>query len=872
MKQKRLGMFRWAGSLLLASLALCLAACDSKDDTKDEAARIDLSVESLQFSDAGDSKSFNIDANCEWTITIDQSWCRIAAGNKTGSGKKNNIAVMCSANDSDDSREAVLTVKCPSDPKATKDIAIVQLGRASTVTVSKSELSFDAAPSSQTIIVASNADWTIDKPAADTWYTVAPVSGKADDVSTQVNIAVEQNETTEARSSSFDIKYTDNQTKEEKKVTVTVSQKAVVPTVELSKEKVEFLYADEASEQVTLKVQGAWKAAVSNGADWLTVDPAEGNSGEVSVTITVAANAGQATREADVVFTSMEKASATLKVSQSGLAPKVVFTEETISLAASNVSQDVTFSANYAWTASTDDEWLSITPVSGQAGEACVISVTATKNTGAERIGKVNVVCGTDDNKVTSTLNVIQDEYDGEDLSEKGTSNCYIINKAGTTFKFNATVMGNGKADAERNIVVEKLNPAGCQELWRDNAKPIVTDVKYRNGYISFKTPDPLVPGNVVIAANDEYGVIIWSWHLWVDNYDAEKTTYPITYPDGFTPPIPVEFMNRNIGALSDGTSGVEADVIKAFGMMYQWGRKDPFPSSDISYAPAESDGTTKPMYDEKGEQIITSGNYGTAGVNNVRLDLGPLDEFGMRNDLQASIRYSIENPMMFMINWEGLPEDMSDEDKKIYDGSFGGRWAFVPEKDLRNGIYATYLWGNAYGYAGGEYGTKTVYDPCPLGWRVPDRYAWRFVVKSGASGNAKDNVLNSPDRYIYDENNPDNCKYEDFRKGFYLCTTGEGGEPLMFLPAAGARSYSEARFSNWSNTGVLASYWTNGPYAEGISGHKYSVRLQIEAGLGNEDPLENPTYDKVSGSIYTLSSMWPTAGMPVRCVREAAE
>ena len=854
----------------MAFFALFLSACDSKD-VKEEAAYIELSVETLEFSDAGENKAFNIDANCEWVISIDQTWARVAAGNKTGSGKKNNIAVMVSANESDDSREAVLTVKCPTDPSATKDIAITQLGRASVVTVSKSAIEFEAAPSTVTLTVAANVDWTINKPAADTWYAVEPLSGKADDVSTSVNVTVEQNETTEARNSSFDIEYTDNQTKEEKKVTVTVSQKAIVPSVKLSKDKVEFTLADAATEGITLTVQGAWKAAVSEGDDWLSVDPEEGVSGEVAVTISVEANAGEAARDAQVTFTSMDKASATLTVSQAGLAPKVIFTEETISIAASNGEEVATFSANYAWTASAEDEWLSVTPASGEAGNACTITVTAAKNTGAERIGKVNIICGTDESKTTAVLNVVQDEYDGEDLSENGTSNCYIVNKAGATFKFNATVMGNGKADIERNIIVEKLDPKDCYELWRDNAKPIVTDIKYRNGYISFKTPDPLVPGNVVIAATDEYGVIIWSWHLWVDNYDDKETTYPITYPDGFTPPVPVEFMNRNIGALSEGGSGSEADAIKSFGMMYQWGRKDPFVSSSMTYAPAESDGESQLMYDAEGNQIVTSGAYGSAGVNNVRLDLGTIDEFDLASDVQNSIRYSIEHPDMFMLSWASEPEgwDLKYENGDPVTGVFGGRWCYVPEKDLRNGLYTTYLWGNAYGNVAGEYGTKTIYDPCPVGWRVPDRYAWRFVVKTGTNGNAKDGALNSPDPYTYDENDKDKCKYEDYRWGFYLCTTGDGGEPLMFLPAAGARSYSEARFSNWSNTGVLASYWTNGPYTAGIDGHKYSIRLQIEAGRGNEDPLEHPTADKVGGSIYTLSSMWPSAGMPVRCMKE---
>jgi len=154
----------------------------------------------------------------------------------------------------------------------------------------------------------------------------------------------------------------------------------------------------------------------------------------------------------------------------------------------------------------------------------------------------------------------------------------------------------------------------------------------------------------------------------------------------------------------------------------------------------------------------------------------------------------------------------------------------------------------------------------------VPDRGAWRFVMKTGVSGNASDGNVNVADSYIYDKDNADNCKYLDYKWGFYVCTTGDGGEPLMFLPAAGARSYSQAEFSNWSNIGVLGSYWTNGPYSDGWGGHRYATRLQIEAGRGNEDPGEHPSWDKVGGSVYTMSSMWTSAGMPVRCVKETEE
>lgn len=866
MRKFRLKSVLQVGLALFAMLSFCFTSCKKDDDVKEDA-YIEVSVQTLQFSDAGENKTFNIDANCEWAITVDQSWCRAAT--KTGSGKKNNIVVMCSQNDSDQSREAVLTVKCPTDPSASKDISIVQLGRAATVSVSKSELGFDAVASTETISVAANVDWTISKPAADTWYSVEPVSGEANDVSTVVTVTVEQNEALEARSSSFDIQYVDTQTGDNKTVSITVSQKAIVPSVSVSKTEINLLKADAASEQITLTVQGAWTAEVEDGADWITVDPSEGVSGEYTVNIAVEVNAGQATREAVITFSALEQASATVTVSQSGLAPKVILAEETIAVGSGVVSRDVEFSANYAWSASTADEWLSVSPESGEAGETCTITVTTVKNPGDERIGKVSIVCGPEASAVTTELNVIQDAYDGKDLSETGTSNCYIVNKAGAMFKFNATVQGNGKPDLEKNIRVETLDPKGCYEVWRDNAKPIVTDIKYKNGYISFKTPDPLVPGNVVIAAVDEYNTIIWSWHLWVDNYDAEAQTYPITYTAGFVPPTPQEFMSRNIGALSDGTAGTQDDVIKAYGMMYQWGRKDPFLSANTTYVPGTSAAESKQMYDADGQPIATSGPWCDGGTNVVMMDdLVAEPIYGLEDDMQNSIRYSIENPNTFIVSWIKMDES-SNVDASIN----GSRWIYIPLRDAQNGVGPTYLWGNAYGFNGEEYGTKTIYDPCPLGWRVPDRFAWKFVSKTGAtSGNGKDNTLNLAETYTYDENNANNCKYENYKWGFYLCTGGEEAGPLMFLPAAGARSYSQAQFSNWSNIGVLASYWTNGPYTEGVSGIKYSVRLQLCAGRGNENPEEHQSYDRVSGECYIISSMWTAAGMPVRCIKELAE
>lgn len=41
-------------------------------------------------------------------------------------------------------------------------------------------------------------------------------------------------------------------------------------------------------------------------------------------------------------------------------------------------------------------------------------------------------------------------------------------------------------------------------------------------GRIRFRTADPFVEGNAVVAACDAEGAILWSWHLWLTATDLE--------------------------------------------------------------------------------------------------------------------------------------------------------------------------------------------------------------------------------------------------------------------------------------------------------------------------------------------------------------
>ncbi len=83
----------------------------------------------------------------------------------------------------------------------------------------------------------------------------------------------------------------------------------------------------------------------------------------------------------------------------------------------------------------------------------------------------------------------------------------------------------------------------------------------------------------VVVVRSPKYNNnIIWSWHIWVTNYDRDTDTdlAANTFYDSINNKY-YTFMDRELGAISN-----QPGTADAYGLFYQWGRKDPFPGADV--------------------------------------------------------------------------------------------------------------------------------------------------------------------------------------------------------------------------------------------------------------------------------------------------
>ena len=174
----------------------------------------------------------------------------------------------------------------------------------------------------------------------------------------------------------------------------------------------------------------------------------------------------------------------------------------------------------------------------------------------------------------TSYSNVVSffTPYEGSavNLSKDGTANCYIVPVAYSEYAFNASVKGNSDESvgkiAEAVVLWETRNDRNTIEVG-----DVIESVTFDGNNVHFFLPSEPVPGNALIAVKDALGTILWSWHIWVVDFDPVATQQ--TYISGAV------MMDRNLGALN----AIPGDL-GSFGLMYQWGRKDPFVGSGVTY------------------------------------------------------------------------------------------------------------------------------------------------------------------------------------------------------------------------------------------------------------------------------------------------
>jgi hypothetical protein len=343
--------------------------------------------------------------------------------------------------------------------------------------------------------------------------------------------------------------------------------------------------------------------------------------------------------------------------------------------------------------------------------------------------------------------------------------------------------------------------------LWQDvkgevEVDPYTEKIKPQSDeyYINFRVGvdedgnvnlDKFKPCNAVIYVTNGSGNILWSYHIWVtphsysDKFSAETNPLNSSYstwewldvPIGFEQEAKTVYPARSTRVkLVQTGSGLEAtqriylvqerhESQPVSCVYYQFGRKDPFPGGKITEESSHMkvDGTyaygstDKVIYDGNGNQIIgnditmdNSGNSVTETATNPPYyrqlgEYGPYD--GWEYTDKYTVGYGIKNPNTFVYGYRFPTND-----------SYWDLWGCVSSDnaDTAEGIYPS--------QNNGTDSRKTIYDPSPIGYKVPAVYLFPAITSDGKNHSSSYSPLifgiNSEDEIYNKESGYANTPY----------------------------------------------------------------------------------------------------------------
>lgn len=595
-------------------------------------------------------------------------------------------------------------------------------------------------------------------------------------------------------------------------------EKTETPSIEIDG-KTEY-EVNESAVVVNVKIrtnQQDWGYDLGAASSWIKASDETANG----VSLTIAANGTYDDRSADITFyapASTKEAKATVRISQKGkqMEPEMILEPAGyVKVEAAAGKLDIKVNTNQgSWGYSMDADWITCTKTE------TALSLTIAENKVDESRKAVIKFFSPESSPILNeTITVEQApadiQYDKEDLSANGTANSYVIYHKGP-YSFNAKVRGNG-ATTSKLSAPQPLEPAGAKLVWQTE-KGMISNVKYdsENGTIEFTASR--TPGNALIAATDSKGTIIWSWHIW----------YPEIQLEGIMSSEGSEYMNVNLGALN-----ANHNSIKSYGLLYQWGRKDPFP----------------------GSPVMSGGNMFTKSVDvyDANGEVYPIGASSMSNSNNNHLQYSIEHPDVCLSN---NAQYSQSRDWLAAGEEVPGRWG-NPDGNVRtNAEYKIH-------------GSKSYYDPCPPGWRVPHIDALSFITSTKGMiwvlgedehGLLWGHLFGEATFAAYDQNQDGKVDMNDYHNGWYL-TLNEDTKANSYFPST-TRYDGQYAVLMGSVVGYWANYWTNAPSE--TMGMGQAMTFGIKA-VTNYSTME--LKDELTASGVSSGSC--ADAYAVRCIKE---
>lgn len=394
----------------------------------------------------------------------------------------------------------------------------------------------------------------------------------------------------------------------------------------------------------------------------------------------------------------------------------------------------------------------------------------------------------------------------------------------------------------------------------KEELKPFVHD-KYIYFYVN-----QIAQGNALVSALDASGTVVWSWHIWA-----------VTDPGETLKVVGLE-SNQTISTNADYDAVIKQSI---YGTNWYW------KETDLGQHGMESaDETERYCFVEftqyfRGKEIKkVVRRFQQSGLSDLSNNHTPYYQWGRKDPIRdddINVHYSSTSPgVMTSIqhpDWffEGTPDEMFTHIR--YDNLWNAGITLAPTTNHADGTSTGSLDRRV---------VKTIYDPSPPGFKMPNLYGFSGVNPYGTiehkviKNSGKNNVMKDINVTYVDQTSW-HSGYIDFYSGYNAAEPqrrDKSSETIRFY-------YKRRLGGDTNNPGILGQvrwdsiderrghYWTSEPawFGESIWGYGRAMWMSSGNPTGSNNVTCYPVYGRRSG---TSQHGWQRVhGLTVRPMRD---